>query len=284
MTQEQKAKADSFLAMHQAPPLLVLPNAWDAASARVIEKTGARAIATTSAGIAFALGYPDGQVIPRNKMLEAVARVAAVVSVPVTADVEAGYGWGPEDVAETTRMVIQAGAVGLNLEDAKNDPSDPLFAMEEQIERIRAAREAAEHAGIHVVINARTDVFLGEVGEPSKRLPETVRRINAYRTAGADCLFVPGVTDVATIRELVRQISGPLNLLVGLGMPSVQELQLMGVARLSAGSGILRAALTAARDAATELLHKGSYTTFVDGGISFQEINELMARGRTFSA
>jgi 2-methylisocitrate lyase-like PEP mutase family enzyme len=280
MTLEQKSRAHSFLAMHQAPPLLVLLNAWDAASARVFEKAGARAIATTSAGIAFALGYRDGQVVSRKEMLEAVTRITAVVHLPVTADLEGGYGPRAEDVAETTRQLLRTGAVGFNLEDAKSDASDPLFEVPEQVERIRAARETAEHAGVHLVINARTDVFLGEVGEPSKRLGETVRRLNAYREAGADCLFAPGVTDAATIKELVRQVSGPLNLLVGVGLPGVTGLERLGVARISVGSGIMRAALGSAREAATEILQKGTYATFVERGIPFREINELMAGGR----
>lgn len=280
MTQEYNAKANSLLAMHRAPPILVLPNAWDVASGRIFEKAGARAIATTSAGIAAVLGYPDGQEVPREQMLEAVARIASAVSVPLTADVEAGYGSSPQDVAETVLSVIRAGAVGFNLEDAKNDLRNPLFEIEEQVRRILASREATERAGIRVVINARTDVFLAQVGEAAGRLPEAVRRANAYRAAGADCLFVPGVTDAPTIRELVRQISGPLNVLVGPGMPSVPELQKIGVARLSVGSAIMRATLAAARDAANELLQKGTYAAFVDRGIPYREVNELFRGGR----
>ncbi|MGH9675527.1 MAG: isocitrate lyase/PEP mutase family protein, partial [Candidatus Acidiferrum sp.] len=246
------------------------------ASARIIEKAGARAIATSSAGVAFSLGYPDGQNVPPDLMLEAIARIAASVHVPVTADVEAGYGSTPQEMAQTTLRVIQAGAVGLNLEDATNDPSRPLFSLQEQVERIRAVREAAERAGIRVVINARTDVFLGQIGEPAKRLEESVRRLNAYRSAGADCLFIPGVTDAGTISELVRQVSGPINVLIGPGMPSTAELQKIGIARVSAGSGIMRAAITHARDAAVELLTKGSYNGILEKSIPFQELNDLM--------
>ncbi len=276
MNSEQNAKAEFFLAMHNAPPILVLPNAWDAASARIFEKAGARAIATTSAGVAFSLGHPDGQRVPRDLMLEAIGRIAAAVRVPVTADVEAGYGSAPQEIAETTRRVIQAGAVGLNLEDARNDSPQPLFSLQEQVERIQAAREYSEDANVRVVINARTDVFLGQVGEPAKRLDETVRRANAYRSAGADCLFIPGVTDAATISELVRQISGPLSVLVGPGMPTTAELQNIGVARVSVGSAIMRAAMALARDAAVELLDKGSYAAFLDRTIPFRELNGLM--------
>jgi 2-methylisocitrate lyase-like PEP mutase family enzyme len=276
MPSQQNAKAESLLKMHQAPPILVLPNAWDAASARIFEKAGARAIATTSAGVAFTLGHPDGQSVPRELMLEVIGRIAAAVHVPVTADVEAGYGSTPREMAETTSRVIQAGAVGLNLEDATNDPSHPLFSIEEQVERIRAVRESGERANVRVVINARTDIFLAQIGEPARRLDESVRRLKAYRSAGADCLFIPGVTDAPTISELVREVGGPINVLVGRGMPSTAELQKLGVARVSAGSGIMRAAMSFARAAAVEMLAEGSYYAILDSTISFRELNDLM--------
>jgi 2-methylisocitrate lyase-like PEP mutase family enzyme len=271
-----KAKADAFRNMHHAPPLLVLPNAWDAVTARLFVQAGARAIATTSAGIAAALGYADGQNAPRELMMQAIARIANAVSVPVTADIESGYADSPKVLGESMRAVINAGAIGVNLEDATGDSSQPLFALEEQIERIRAAREAANDVNIPVVINARTDVYLEKVGEPATRFAETVRRLNAYRHAGADCLFVPGVTDMPTLTQLVESVAGPLNVLAGPGMPPVADLQRVGIARLSVGSAIMRATLAVARDAADELLQKGTYNTFLDRNIPYNEVNELM--------
>jgi 2-methylisocitrate lyase-like PEP mutase family enzyme len=276
MSTQLNAKAESFLAMHKTAPILVLPNAWDAATARVFQKAGARAIATTSAGMAASLGYPDGQKVPRELMLEAVARIARVVSVPVTFDMEAGYGPSPRNVAETTEAVIAAGGVGFNLEDSTDDPSNPLLEIGKQVERIRAAREAAVRAGVRIVINARTDVFLSQVGPAGERLHHTIRRANAYRDAGADCIFVPGVTDVATLIDLVRGISVPLNVLATAGCPSAGELERIGVARLSVGSGIMRATLALARDAVNELLEKGSYSTFLNNAIPYKEVNERM--------
>jgi 2-methylisocitrate lyase-like PEP mutase family enzyme len=271
-----KAKADAFRGMHQGPPILILPNAWDAVTARLFVKAGARAIATTSAGIAATLGYADGQKVPRELMVEAIARIARVVDVPVTADIESGYAASPKDLHESIRAVINAGAIGFNLEDAAGNSSQPLFALEHQIERIRAARVAGDNANVRVVINARTDVYLAKVGEPATRFAETVRRLNAYREAGADCLFVPGVTDIPTLTQLVRSVPGPLNVLAGPGMPPVADLQLIGIARLSVGSGIMRATLALARDAADELLQKGTYNTFLDRNIPYNEVNELM--------
>jgi len=276
MTIALKAKADAFRSMHHAPPLLILPNAWDAVTARLFVKAGARAIATTSAGIAASLGYADGQNVPRELMVEAIARIARVVDVPVTADVESGYADSSKGVGESIRAVIKAGAVGVNLEDSTGDPSQPLFALEQQIERIQAAREAADNANVPVVINARTDVYLANVGDVASRFGETLRRLNAYREAGADCLFVPGVTDIPTLTQLVRSVPGPLNVLAGPGMPPVADLQRIGIARLSVGSGIMRATLAVARDAAEELLQKGTYSTFLDRNIPYNEVNELM--------
>ena len=271
-----KAKADAFRNMHHAPPLLVLPNAWDAVTARLFVQAGARAIATTSAGVAATLGYADGQNVPRELMMQAIARIANAVSVPVTADIESGYADSPKGLGESMRAVINAGAIGVNLEDATGDSSQPLFALEEQIGRIRAAREAADDVNIPVVINARTDVYLEKVGEPATRFAETVRRLNAYHQAGADCLFVPGITDMPTLTQLVQSVAGPLNVLAGPGMPPVADLQRIGIARLSVGSGIMRATFAVARDAADELLQKGTYNTFLDRNIPYHEVNELM--------
>jgi len=271
-----KAKADAFRSMHHAPPLLVLPNAWDAVTARLFVQVGARAIATTSAGVAATLGYADGQNVPSELMMQAIARIANAVSVPVTADIESGYADSPKELGESMRAVINAGAVGVNLEDATGDTSQPLFALEEQIERLRAAREAADNINVPVVINARTDVYLEKVGEPATRFAETVRRLNAYREAGADCLFVPGVTDMPTLTQLVQSVAGPLNVLAGPGMPPVADLQRIGIARLSVGSAIMRATLALARDAADELLQKGTYNAFLDRNIPYHEVNELM--------
>jgi 2-methylisocitrate lyase-like PEP mutase family enzyme len=276
MTITLNAKADAFRNMHHAPPMLILPNAWDAVTARLFVKAGARAIATTSAGIAATLGYADGQNVPWELMVEAFARIARVVDVPVTADIESGYADSSKGVGESIRAVIKAGAVGVNLEDSTGDPSQPLFALEQQIERIQAAREAADNANVPVVINARTDVYLANVGDVASRFGETLRRLNAYREAGTDCLFVPGVTDIPTLTQLVHSVPGPLNVLAGPGMPLVADLQRIGIARLSVGSGIMRATLAVARDAAEDLLQKGTYSTFLDRNIPYNEVNELM--------
>jgi 2-methylisocitrate lyase-like PEP mutase family enzyme/ketosteroid isomerase-like protein len=268
-------KARNLLAMH-GRPILVLPNAWDVASARVVAAAGARAVATSSAAVAAALGYPDGERLPRELMLETVRRIAAAMAVPVTADLEAGYGRSPEEVAATVRGVLAAGAVGINLEDGTGDAAAPLRPLAEQVERIRAVRSAAAAAGVPLVLNARVDVYLAQAGPPADRFAEAVRRSNAYREAGADCLFVPAVSDPGLIARLVREAGGPLSLLAGRDTPPVPELERLGVARVSVGSGLMRAALGLARDAARELLEDGTYTRLTTGSLAAAEWQALL--------
>jgi 2-methylisocitrate lyase-like PEP mutase family enzyme len=275
--QTQVEKANAFLRMHDRSRILVLPNAWDAASARVFAQAGFPAIASTSAGVAAALGYPDGELIGRDEMAQAVARIVRSVAVPVTADMEAGYGPVSDAVAETVRAVIAIGAVGINLEDSTSDKDNPLFEISAQVERIRAARNAAERGGVPIVINARTDVYLLSVGKESERFDHSVRRANAYRGAGADCLFIPGVKDAPTIAALVRAITGPINVLAGPGTPSIPELEKLGVARVSVGSGPMRAALTFTRKIAQELRQQGTYELFTRDVMTHAEVNKLMA-------
>lgn len=273
---EQKKKAEAFRAMHDGRDVLLLPNVWDVASARLVEESGYGAVATTSAGIAFSLGYPDGQKISRREMLDVVARIARAVNVPVTADVESGYGSSAEDAKLTALAVIEAGAVGMNLEDAPGEAGSPLAELTAQVEKIHAVREAAASRGVPLVLNARTDVYLLEVGEASGRYEETVRRLRAYRNAGADCVFAPGVRDAATISRLVTDLPCPLNILAGPGSPPVPELRDLGVARVSLGSGPMRAAMGALRRIAEEVEVSGTYNSLTDAP-SHAELNQLLS-------
>jgi 2-methylisocitrate lyase-like PEP mutase family enzyme len=263
--------------MHRGSNILVLPNAWDVVSARLFEETGFGAIATTSAGVAFTLGYPDGQKISREEMLARVARIARAVRTPVTADVESGYGNRPEDAASTALGVIEAGAVGMNLEDGTGNPAKPLSELPLQLERIHAVREAAMKTNVLLVLNARTDIYLDQVGPEGSRYDETLKRTIAFRDAGADCIFVPGLHDADTIGRLVKDLKCPLNILVGPGAPSVATLERLGVARLSVGSAIMRATLGAAKRAAEELKTSGTYAA-LEGGVPYGDLNNLLSR------
>lgn len=280
---EQRKKAEALRAAHLGNAPLLLPNVWDVAGARIIEEAGFPALATTSAGIAFGQGFPDGERISAERMLQAVAQIASAVRVPVTADVEAGYGRTPEDAAQTARGVIGAGAVGMNFEDASGDAEHPLTDVALQVERIRAIRETAQQSGVPLVVNARTDVYLLQVGEPAKRYDEAVRRLRAFRDAGADCVFVPGVRDVETIRRIVADLSCPVNILAGSGSPSVPELAALGVKRISLGSGPMRATMGLLRRLARELKTQGTYTC-LEGSPSHAEMNALMESNLTLKA
>jgi 2-methylisocitrate lyase-like PEP mutase family enzyme len=270
----QAAKANLFRDLHRGPKILVLPNAWDVASARILENAGVAAIATTSAGVAFTLGYPDGQKISRQEMLSVVARIAAKVKIPVTADVEAGYGNRPEDAALTARAVIEAGAVGLNLEDRTDDRR--LVDLSLQLEKIAAVRETSRMMGFPLVLNARTDVYLLELGKAESRFAETLNRLIAFREAGADCLFAPGIRDLEVIFRLVRELQHPVNILAGPGSPSIPELQSAGVARVSLGSSTMRATLGLVQRMAQELQTTGTYNS-LEGAPSHTEINKLLS-------
>ncbi len=266
----QKEKAELFRRLHHGDDILVLPNAWDAISARMIEVEGFPAAATGSAGVAAVLGYADGERIPRAEMMFMVARMAAAVNVPLTADVEAGYG----DPAATTREVIAAGAVGINFEDMV---AHELVPLPEQLDRIRAIKAAADASGVPLVLNARTDIFLSHHGDESTRFDRAVDRLNAFHDAGADCLFAPGVTDAATIGRLVKAVKGPLNILAGAGIPSVAELKRLGVKRLSLGSGTHRVMLGGLRRFIRHLRDEGTLTALATDAVPYAEVQKLLS-------
>ncbi|MFY9645855.1 MAG: isocitrate lyase/phosphoenolpyruvate mutase family protein [Terriglobales bacterium] len=273
----QSSKAIQFRQLHRGPSMLILPNAWDVASARLFEDAGFPAIATTSAGIAFSLGYPDGQRIPREEMMARIGRITRAVHVPVTADVESGYGPTPEDAAKTTRELIELGVIGMNLEDASGRSDQPLSSLELAVDKIKAAREAAVKLGAQIVINARTDIYLLPGGNPDANYSEAVRRLVAFRDAGADCVFAPGLNDAVTIEHLAKAVECPLNILAGPGTPSIPELQKLGVARVSVGSGPIRATLGLLRRIAEELRTTGTYAS-LDGAERYADVQKLLAR------
>jgi len=274
----QVQKAQELRKLHHGPRPLVLPNVWDVASARVVEELGYPAVATSSAGVAFALGYPDGQRVSRDAMLEVVARIARSVRVPVTADMEAGYGATVEDMAETAKALVAAGAVGLNLEDVTGDTESSQVETELQVRKIREIREVSAKLGVPLVINARTDIYLMPIGPEATRFERTVERLRAYRDAGADCLFAPGLSDRGTIEKLLKAVAAPLNILASAACPDLTELEKIGVARVSVGSGMMRATLGLVRRIGKELMEGGTYSALFEGAVPFAEVNRLLGR------
>jgi len=274
----QAQKAAVLKKLHQGPKILVLANAWDVISARMVEQIGFPAVATTSAGIAAALGYPDGQRVSRDEMLGVVGRIARAVKVPVTADMEAGYGTTPAQMAETARALIEAGAVGLNLEDKTGDDESSQVEIALQVEKIQAIQEASAAAGVPLVLNARTDIYLMPIGPPETRFERTVERLGAYRKAGADCVFAPALKESETIARLVAAIKAPLNILMMPGGPSLDELEGLGVARASIGSGLMRATLGRARSLARAMFERRDDQALFAEAVPYAEVNRLLGR------
>ena len=264
----QKEKADLFLKYHLDKEILVLLNSWDIGSSKLIEASGYKAIATTSMGIAAALGYPDCQVIQLSEMIEAISGIVNGVQVPVTVDIEAGYGNNLNEIIESVKKIIATGIVGINIEDSID--LNPILINEmEFCERISAIRALSDSLGFHLVINARTDSFYTSSGSPRQKLSESIRRGNKYREAGADCVFIQPVWEKETISTLVKEINAPINILANPGIgggvpPSVRELQDLGVARLSLGSGLMKATLALIKKVADELSNKGTYNILLD--------------------
>lgn len=317
-------KASRLLELHHASQPLVLINAWDAASAAMVEHCGLPAVATSSAALANALGFADGQYLPWEQMLEAVARVCRAVKVPVTADIESGFAASVAALEKSITEIIHAGAVGVNLEDvmpanaglqddnlenadlqtsdSKNAGSknagrqranpvrhgSPLFPLPEQIARIQAARRAAQAAGIHLVINARTDAYWQAGVEPAEAMRGTLERGKAYLQAGADCIFIPGLRKPDHIKTVIDHLStddpravhrvSPVNILAGPGVPSIPELAKLGVKRVSYGSGPHRAAMGLLRRIADEARTSGTYTALTEGAVPYEEMNGLMGK------
>jgi 2-methylisocitrate lyase-like PEP mutase family enzyme len=253
----------------------VLPNVWDAASARIIEQAGFRAIATTSSGVAAALGYSDGQHMSRDMMIDAIARITRVVECPITVDIEAGYGNTLEEVLQTIKAVIMTGAVGINIEDSLKQQEKALVDIAYQVELINALRELATSMDVPFVINARVDVFLLAIGEPESRFEHTVQRANAYLQAGADCIYPIGILDRTIIANLVKAINGPINILGGPPGSPLPDLAQLGVARVSLAGGLMRSVLGHLRAIARELFESGTYTKMNAETLSGSEFRSL---------
>jgi 2-methylisocitrate lyase-like PEP mutase family enzyme len=256
---EQAKQAELFRDKHRGPRLLLLPNAWDAVSARVFMAAGFDAIATTSGGVAWSLGYADGEQAPWPEVVAATARIVRAAGVPVTADIEAGYGESPDAVMRSVAAIIEAGAVGINLEDGALRGPAPMRNLADAADRIRAAREAAKSAAVPIVINARTDLYLRNIGDEASRFDETVERGRAYLAAGADCVYPITLRDPATMGRLVKALAAPINVNVRAGSPSVAELEALGVARASTASQVALMAMSLTRQIADELRETGRF-------------------------
>jgi len=270
----QAEKAEAFRALHHASHPLILPNAWDVPSARVFEDAGFPAVATSSAGLMVSRGYPDGEEMPRRELVATIGRIAGTLRIPLSADVVAGYGHGVAATTSTVRMVLSAGAVGINLED-KAPSGEKLVSRALQVRKIQAIRKLGESMGVPLVINGRTDALRVPAGSDEERLREAIRRAVAYRDAGADCVYPMGLTEAEPIAKFVGELQCPVNVMVRKGLPPVAELERLGVKRVSFGPSASYATMGLLKRASQEILAQGTYATLLDGAISFDELNRL---------
>lgn len=260
-----------FHDLHKGPDVLILPNAWDAGSARLFESLGAKAIATTSAGVAWALGYPDGDVLPTAKLAALVRSITDCIKVPLTVDVEGGYTNDPKKIAQKLKPIFEAGAVGINIEDGESAP-DLL------VKKIEQVRKTAESVGVKLFINARTDVYLAGIGAPESRVAETISRAAKYRAAGADGLFVPCLAESAAIKTIVKEIKLPLNVMAWPGLTPAKDLKKLGVRRLSSGGGIPRVLWRQAANIAKSFLKTGDSRLVTEDVMPYGDLQNLFTK------
>ncbi|CAM5577084.1 isocitrate lyase/PEP mutase family protein [Rhodanobacter lindaniclasticus] len=272
--QTQIELAQAFRRMHDRTRVLLLPNCWDALSARLFARRGFAAVATTSAGVAWSLGHADGEQAPLEDVLAAIGRIVRAATVPVTADIETGYGETPAEVAATVRAVIATGAVGVNIEDGMPGHG-PLRDAADAVARVRAARAAADASGVPIVINARVDHWMQhDDTEPASRLADAIERGRAYLAAGADCIYPIGLGEPATLAALVRALDAPVNVAAGAGMPGLAELARLGIARVSTATRLTTLALAAVDQALARMRQSGNFDGLV-ADFSYADAQQL---------
>jgi 2-methylisocitrate lyase-like PEP mutase family enzyme len=267
-------RAETFRSLHHRGTPLILPNAWDVASARLFEDAGFPAVATSSAGVMVSRGYPDGETMPWREYAAAVRAIAAHLAVPLSVDIVSGYGSSLRAVRSTVRAAMRAGAVGINVEDLR-PAGGALVPSSSQASRIQAIRATADAAGIPLVINARTDALRNARGSPAARFSEAVRRARTYRDAGADCVYPMGLSDESGIGEFVARLECPVNVMIRPGLPPLPTLTRLGVKRVSFGPAASYAALGLLRRASAEILTRGTFRLLTDHGLTFDELNRL---------
>jgi 2-methylisocitrate lyase-like PEP mutase family enzyme len=263
--------AETFHSLHKQKDILILPNAWDAGSAKVIEDAGAKAIATSSAGVAWGIGYPDGDVLPPRLLADLTARITRAIRIPLSIDFEGAYTENPAKVADNLKPIVDAGAVGINIEDGEGTPE--LLAR-----KIEKARKAAESAGVNLFINARTDVYLAEIGSPESRVGETIKRAARYRDAGADGIFVPGLVDASAIKAIVPEVKMPVNVMAYPGLLPAKELSKLSVKRLSSGTAIPQMVWSRVAELAEGFLTTGDSRPLFGNSMAYGKLQKLFTR------
>jgi len=270
----QREKAEEFRALHHGKHLLILPNAWDVPSARIFEEQGFHAVATSSAGMMVSLGYPDGESIHFHEFLAAVRRISRVIAFPLNVDAVGGFGYTPAEVAASIKHIIESGAAGVNIEDFEHS-TQKLHPLDKQLEKLAAVKKVGDLVGVPFVINARTDALRYAAGDDEARLEEAIMRAKAFRDAGVDCVYPMGLVKADQIAKFTKELNFPVNVMVRKGLPSIQELEKLGVSRVSFGPSASYAAMGLLKRASREILERGTYVELTEGAISFDELNSL---------
>jgi 2-methylisocitrate lyase-like PEP mutase family enzyme len=271
----QAEKAEAFRALHRGKHLIILPNAWDVPSARMFENSGFKAVATSSAGLMVSLGYQDGEEISLGEFLLAIKRITRVLSVPLSVDLVAGFGTKPDEIATSIKGVIEAGASGINIEDFTH-ATKKLTPVNIQVEKIRAILRQCDLMKVPLVINARTDALRYSEGGEETRLKEAITRANEYKMAGADCVYPMGLTDAESISRFVKEVGHfPVNVMIRKGLPTIAELENLGIKRVSFGPGASYATMGLLKRISKEVQENGTYHNLIDGAITFDELNSL---------
>ncbi len=273
----QAALAERFRALHRSGRAFILPNAWDVPSARMFEELGFPAVATSSAGLMVSLGYPDGQYMPRVELISAVKKISSVLSVPLSADVVAGYGASPREVTESVKGFIDAGAVGVNIEDFEHS-TRKLYPVTDQVEKIKELKQLSDTMGVPFVINARTDALRYAAGNEEQRFTECVARAKAYRDAGADCVYPMGLLETRSIQKFVAELQFPTNVMVRKGLADFNTLEQLGVRRVSFGPSASYAVFGFLRRVCKKVIETGDFSALTDGAITYEELNALAKR------
>lgn len=268
-------KYDVFARLHDQGKTFILPNAWDVSSAKIFKDMGFKAIGTTSAGIALSLGYQDGENIPFDEVLAVVDRIVKSVDIPVSVDMEAGYGSSIEEVVENAKKLMELGVVGINLEDGTNHPTEPIVSSTAHVEKITAIRALSKSLHQPLFINARTDFFWLNLHDKNTQLQSTITRAKKYKEAGADCIFVPGNLARETIERLRKEIAGPINLLSSPTLPTLEALAEIGIERVSTGSAPYRATVTLLKKI-SEQLYQENFDALNDSVMSYAAVQDLL--------
>lgn len=276
ITQNQRDKAKQFQEIHRKEGLFVLPNIWDAGGAKIFEQKRFAAVATTSAGVAFANGFSDGEELPLTILLETVQRISTKITIPLSVDFERGYSENAEEVYENAKQLLLAGAVGLNIEDGLPDKS--ISDRQSMKRKLEYLNQLKKEFALDFLINSRTDIYWNQIGEQKSRLSATIERLNRYLSWGADCVFVPGNISVEELQRLIKEVNGPINILLSKNLKNMNQLNELGVKRVSLGSSVSRNSIKHLFNESNKI-KRNDFDSLLSDSLSYDFVNQFYGMG-----